>query len=203
MDRRTLLVTLATLPFAALPAFAQGVDVGAINSYLQGMRTAQGRFTQTNPDRSTQTGTFYLAKPGKIRFEYDKAKGASKGAMVVADGAWVAVYDPKSNRNPTRYTLDRTPLSLLLRDRLSLAEPGMVQGATRDATGTDITVVDPRTPKEGRMVMSFSDQPIQLRQWAITTKTGQTTRVALTDLTTGVSLDRSLFNIELATANYR
>ncbi len=53
------------------------------------------------------------------------------------------------------------------------------------------------------MVMSFSEQPIQLRQWAITTKTGQTTRVALTDLTTGVQLDRSLFNIELATANYR
>ena len=77
--------------------------------------------------------------------------------MVIADGAWVAVFDPKSNRNPTRYTLDRTPLSLLLRDRLSLAEPGMVQGATRDAAGTDITVVDPRTPKEGRMVMSFSD----------------------------------------------
>ena len=72
-------------------------------AYLQGLRSAQGRFTQTNPDRSTQTGSFYLQKPGRIRFEYDKPKGA----MVIADGKWVGVFDPKSNRNPTRYPLDK------------------------------------------------------------------------------------------------
>jgi len=123
--------------------------------------------------------------------------------MVIADGNWVGVFDPKSNRNPTRYPLDKTPLSLLLRDRLSLTEPGLVQGATRDARGTDITVVDPRAPKEGRMVMSFADDPVALRQWVVTTRTGQTTRVALDQLRTGVQLDRSLFNIELAAASYR
>jgi outer membrane lipoprotein-sorting protein len=198
MHRRTLLLALAALPLA-LPALAEGVNVSAINSYLQGLRSARGRFTQTNPDRTTQTGTFYLQKPGRIRFEYDRPKGA----MVIADGSWVGVFDPKSNRNPTRYPLDKTPLSLLLRDRLSLTEPGLVQGATRDARGTDITVVDPRTPKEGRMVMSFTDDPVQLRQWVVTTKTGQSTRVALEQLRTGVQLDRSLFNIELAAASYR
>ena len=198
MDRRTLLLSLAALPLA-LPALAQGVNVSAINSYLTGLRSAQGRFTQTNPNRTTQTGTFYLQKPGRIRFEYD----APKGAMVIADGTWVGVFDPKSNRNPTRYPLDKTPLSLLLRDRLSLTEPGLVQGATRDARGTDITVVDPRAPREGRMVMSFADNPVALRQWVVTTKAGQTTRVALEQLKTGVKLDRSLFNIELAAASYR
>ena len=198
MNRRTLLLALAALP-VALPARAQSVNVSAVNTYLTGLRSAQGRFTQTNPDRTTQTGTFYLQKPGRIRFEYDKPKGA----MVIADGRWVGVFDPKSNRNPTRYPLDKTPLSLLLRDRLSLTEPGLVQGATRDARGTEITVVDPRMPKEGRMVMSFTDSPIALSQWVITTKAGQTTRVALDDVRTGVQLDRSLFNIELAAASYR
>lgn len=198
MDRRTLLLGLAALPLA-LPAFAQGVNVSAINSYLQGLRSAQGRFTQTNPNRSVQTGSFYLQKPGRIRFEYDKPKGA----MVVADGQWVGVFDPKSNRNPTRYPLDKTPLSLLLRDRLSLSEPGLVQGATRDARGTHITVVDPRAPKEGRMVMTFSENPVQLREWVVTTKTGQSTRVVLDQYRAGVQLDRSLFNVELAAADYR
>jgi outer membrane lipoprotein-sorting protein len=199
MDRRTLLLVLAALPFAARPAAAQAVNVSAINAYLVGMRSAEGRFRQTNPNGSSQTGRFFLSKPGRIRFEYD----SPKGAMVIADGAWVGVFDPKSNRNPTRYPLDRTPLSLLLRDRLSLAEPGLVLGATRDADGTDITVVDPRTPQEGRMVMSFTDNPIRLRQWEITTKAGQRTRVALTDFTTGVSVNPSLFNIELAATKYR
>ena len=175
------------------------MNVGPINSYLQSLRSAKGRFRQTNPNGSVQTGTFYLQKPGRIRFEYDKPDGA----MVIADGTWVGVFDPKSNRNPTRYPLAKTPLSLLLRDRLSLAEPGLVLGATRGADGTDITVVDPRAPQEGRMRMRFADNPIRLRQWEITTKAGQRTSVALTELTTGVAIDPSLFNIELATANYR
>ena len=200
MNRRALLALLAALPLAAgLPARAAGVNVSAINSYLLGLRSAQGRFRQTNPNGSTQTGRFYLAKPGRIRFEYDQPKGA----MVIADGEWVGVFDPKSNRNPTRYPLSKTPLSLLLRDRISLAEPGLVLGATRDAGGTDITVVDPRAPGEGRMVMSFSDDPIALKQWEITTKTGQRTRVALTEFQPGVAINGSLFNIELAASEYR
>jgi len=197
MDRRSLLLALALLPLAR-PA-AAAVDVSAVERYLVGLRSAQGHFRQTNPNGSTQSGTFYLAKPGRIRFEYDQPKGA----MVIADGSWVGVFDPKSNRNPTRYPLDKTPLALLLRDRLSLTEPGLVLGATQDADGTDITVVDPRAPQEGRMVMSFSTDPIRLRQWEITTKTGQRTRVALGDLTTGISVNPSLFNIELAATNYR
>lgn len=199
MDRRRLLLALAALPLAtALPAAAQ-VDVTPINRYLEALRSAKGRFRQTNPNGSTQTGTFYLAKPGRIRFEYD----SPEGAMVIADGNWVGVFDPKSNRNPTRYPLSKTPLSLLLRDRISLREPGMVLGATRDAAGTHITVVDPRAPSEGRLVMSFAEDPVLLRQWEVLTRTGQRTRVALTDLETGGSVDRGLFNIELAATNYR
>ena len=71
------------------------------------------------------------------------------------------------------------------------------------AGGTEITVVDPRAPQEGRMVMTFGEDPITLRSWTITTKTGARTRVDLQSLEPAPSLDRSLFNIELATANYR
>lgn len=199
MNRRSLLAALALLPLSPAFVAAQAVDAAPIEAHLRSLRTAQGRFRQTNPNGSTQAGRFYLAKPGRIRFEYDEPKGA----MVIADGTNVGVFDPKSNRNPTRYPLASTPLSLLLRDSLSLTEPGLVLGATRDAAGTHITVVDPRNPDQGQMVMSFSTDPVRLRQWAITTRTGQRTEVVLEDLTTGISLDRNLFNIELATANLR
>ena len=190
---RSLLAALALVPLA-LPARAQSVDVTAVNQYLVGLQSATGRFRQENPNGSVQTGTFWLQKPGRIRFEYD----TPKGAMVIADGTWVGVFDPKSNRGPTRYPLSKTPLSILLRDNVSLREPGMVLGATEDADGIHITVVDPRAPQEGRMVMTFSDAPITLQAWEITTKTGQRTRVVLSDMTTGGSFARTLFNIELA-----
>lgn len=193
MNRRSLLAALALVPLA-LPARAQAVDVTAVNQYLLGLTSATGRFRQENPNGSVQTGSFWLQKPGRIRFEYD----APKGAMVIADGSWVGVFDPKSNRGPTRYPLSKTPLSILLRDNVSLREPGMVLGATEDDDGIHITVVDPRAPQEGRMTMTFTDAPITLRAWEITTKAGQRTRVELSDMTTGGSFARTLFNIELA-----
>jgi outer membrane lipoprotein-sorting protein len=199
MYRRMLLLALATLPLvAAVPAAAQGVNVSAINSYLRGLRTASGAFRQVNPNGSVQTGRFYMARPGRIRFEYD----APRGSLVVADGSWVGVFDPKSNRNPQRYPLSKTPLSLLLRDDISLAEKGLVLGAERDKQGMHVTVVDPRQPQEGRIVMSFAEDPIALRGWTVTTKTGQRTQVTVSDLRTGMTFDRGLFNIELATANH-
>ena len=199
MNRRSLLAALAALPLFTGAAAAQGVDVSAIEAYLRALRSAEGTFRQQNPNGSTQTGRFYLQKPGRIRFEYD----SPQGAMVIADGINVAVFDPKSNRVSQRYPLSRTPLSLLLRENLSLREPGMVQGATRDATGVQITVVDPRTPNEGRMMMSFAESPVALTQWVILTKAGQRTALALTAMKTNVALDRSLFNIELAEAKLR
>lgn len=199
MNRRYFLAALAALPVFAGAAAAQGVDVSAIDAYLRSLRTAEGGFRQTNPNGSIQTGRFYLSKPGRIRFEYD----APKGAMVIADGINVAVFDPKSTRVSSRYPLGRTPLSLLLRDNLSLREPGMVQGATRDANGVNLTVVDPRMPGEGRLILTFSENPVALKQWVVTTKAGQRTAVAVTGLMTGDALDRSLFNIELAEAKLR
>lgn len=200
--RSVLSIALGSLALTLagpLAATAQQVDATAINAYLMALRSGQGTFRQTNSNGSVQTGTFYLAKPGRIRFEYD----TPPGAMVIADGSWVAVFDPKSNRNPTRYPLSSTPLGLLLRDRISLAEPGLVQGATRDSTSTRITVADPQNLKAGRMVMSFSNDPIALTSWEITPETGARTRVDILSLTPGVVPNRSLFNIELATAAYR
>ena len=53
------------------------------------------------------------------------------------------------------------------------------------------------------MRMSFAPAPVRLLRWQITTKAGQRTEVALTELATGVAIDPSLFNIELATAALR
>jgi outer membrane lipoprotein-sorting protein len=198
MNRRAFLLAVAALPFAEAAA-AQGVDVSGIDAYLQGLRSAEGGFRQTNPNGSTQTGRLFLSRPGRARFEYDRPKGA----MVIADGAEVAVFDPRSTRVANRYPLRRSPLSLLLRDDVSLREPGLVIGATRDARGTHVTVVDPRAPAEGRLVMTFAGEPPALREWVLTTRAGERTAVTLDGLRTGVTLDAALFDIDLAAAQLR
>ncbi len=198
MQRRAFLAGLAALPFLAAPLSAQ-VNAAPIEAYLRSLRSARGRFRQRNANGSVQTGTFHLLKPGRIRFEYDQPEGA----MVIADGTMVGVFDPKSNRNPTRYPLSRTPLHLLLRNELSLREPGLVLGATEDGNGIHITVTDPRRPEEGRMRMTFSRDPVALREWVVTPANGRSTAVSILEMQTGVEVARTLFNIELEAQRYR
>ncbi len=55
---------------APLAAAAQQLSLNEISGYLNQLRTAKGDFTQINDDGSISTGTIYIKRPGKVRFEY-------------------------------------------------------------------------------------------------------------------------------------
>ena len=54
----------------AVPASAQQLSLDDLSSYLNQLQTAQGGFTQINLDGTISTGTIYIKRPGRIRFEY-------------------------------------------------------------------------------------------------------------------------------------
>ena len=56
---------------APLAAAAQQLSLNEISGYLNQLRTAEGDFTQINDDGSISTGTIYIKRPGKVRFEYN------------------------------------------------------------------------------------------------------------------------------------
>src|SRR5262245_49351010 len=58
-------------PRAPLTDVQKG-DLKRVSDYLNTIKSVQGRFTQIAADGRTAQGTFYLRKPGRIRFEYDK-----------------------------------------------------------------------------------------------------------------------------------
>src|SRR5689334_7706037 len=59
---------------AIRPSFSENdrTDLKRISAYLNTLRSVQGRFTQVNADGKTEQGQFYLKKPGRVRFEYEK-----------------------------------------------------------------------------------------------------------------------------------
>ena len=79
---------------AAFPATAEKLPLNAISSYLNSLKTAQGDFTQINDDGSISTGTIYIKRPGKVRFEYN----APDTGIVIAGSNTVVIYDKKSNQ---------------------------------------------------------------------------------------------------------
>lgn len=192
MKTLRLLVAALILPLMALPAYAQQLSLAEVSAYLNGLQTAQGGFTQINPDGTISTGTIYIKRPGRVRFEY----APPERALVVAGGGQVAIFDPRSNTGPDRYPLNQTPLNIILERNVDLTRARMVTGHTSDGTTTTITAQDPAHPEYGNIQLVFTANPVELRQWIVTDDVGEQTTVILNDLVKGGSIGDAQFNIE-------
>ncbi|MCW5963405.1 MAG: outer membrane lipoprotein carrier protein LolA [Bryobacterales bacterium] len=88
-----------------------------IETRYNAVKTLQVDFTQVfrfGPRSRTESGTLFLQKPGKMRWEY----GDPEGKLFLSDGKFVYLYSPSTNvveRTPFRATDDlRAPLAFLL-----------------------------------------------------------------------------------------
>lgn len=195
VSRRTTLALLAALPFAA-PAQAQEVLV-EVSKYLNQLNSVTGRFTQINSDGSRSTGTYYLARPGRLRFEYDGG-----AAMVIADGVNIAVFDAKSNATVQRYPIGQTPLRFLLRKNIDLTERDLVTGTGSKDGFTSVRLQDPDAPADGSMTLVLRNSPPTLTQWTVREKSGQQTTVVLETMERVSGMSGTLFNIGSAARTF-
>ena len=189
------LKTLALAPVLCLalafPALAEKIPLNEISRYLNSLKTAQAEFTQVNGDGSISTGTVFIHRPNRVRFEYKGDK-----TLVLASAGQVAVFDGKSRSAPQQYPLSKTPLSLILAPNVNLGQARMVTGYAEKKNTTVVTAQDPQHPEYGNIQMVFSANPTQLRQWVVTDEAGTRTTVILGDMKTGVSFPPSKFAIE-------
>ena len=175
---------------APLAAAAQQLSLGEISGYLNQLRTVKGDFTQINDDGSISSGTIYIKRPGKVRFEYN----APDSGLVIAGANTVVIYDKKSNQPAETYPLARTPLSIILAENVDLGRAKMVTGHSYDGTATTVTAQDPANPQYGNIQMKFTGNPVQLRQWIINDGNGSATTVVLGDMQVGGNIANSLFD---------
>ncbi len=189
---RAILAPLILL-LLALPASAQQLSLNEISRYLNSLQSVRSEFTQINPDGTISTGTVYIRRPGRMRFEYAKPDDT----LVIAGAGTVAVFDGGSNISaPEQYPLAQTPLNLILERNVDLSRRGMVTGHNYDGTATTVTAQDPAHPEYGSIQLKFTDEPVELRQWIVTDSGGNRTTVALGPLRPGGNLSARLFSIE-------
>lgn len=217
MLRRTALAGLAALMLAA-PAMAQDqlrarLPVTAIvptdatrvelqgddrntaltqaNRVLNSVQRLQGHFAQISPDGSRANGTFYLQRPGKLRFEYDPPATL----LIVSDGSVVALRD-RALRTTDRTPLRATPLNLILRNEVNLSRDARIVRVGRQGDWLMITARDRSGQTDGSIQLNFFGANAELRSWDVVDATGARTRVTLSDTTQPASFAQSLFRLE-------
>lgn len=186
------LVTAAFAFFAmTVQALSAPASLDEISDYLETLKSVSAEFVQQNPDGSQSTGTMFLKRPGKLRFEYV----GENSPLVMIGGGQVAVFDPLSNEPPFRFPVSQTPFAPVIGRSVDIGNTRFETHLMESGTFTILNVQDPRYAEYGYVSLVFDTAPLQLRQWVVVDGAGQQTAIALTQIKTGVSIKNSIFNI--------
>ena len=176
-----LFAVAATWPMAAPASTSLASEDSALVSkavgYLEGLTSAKGRFEQTDARGETTTGTFFLQRPGRARFDYDPPSGLA----IASNGFKVTVVNRRL-KTIESYPLGLTPLGLFLARNIRLDQGVFVSAVDRTASGFIVTARDARKRTQGSIALSFSNQPMRLQGWVVTNAQGQSVRMRLADL---------------------
>lgn len=198
LNRRAALLALAAalaLPAAAAAAAPRAAlsaedraDIARVEAYLNSVRTLRARFLQIADNGGTAEGTLYLARPGRLRVEYDPPVPI----LMVSNGGFLIHYD-KELKSVAHLPINSTPAGFLVREDVKLSGDVAVTRVERGPGSLRVTLVQSDDPQAGRLTLVFSERPFALTNWQVVDAQGSTTRVALIDPRTDVSLDPALF----------
>jgi outer membrane lipoprotein-sorting protein len=166
--------------------------VDRVSSYLSRVHVMSGSFAQIAADGRRSSGTFYVQKPGKVRFEYDPPSPID----IIADGSSVVVRDRKLATQDL-YPLSQTPLRFLLADKIDLLRDTHVTSVTADELFVSIVVEEKQALiGTSRLMMMFDAKNLELRQWVVTDPQGFDTTIAVSNLDSNRRPDPALFRID-------
>lgn len=167
---------------------AQPPSIKRVEQYLQNLTTARARFLQTAPNGAQSIGTFYLNRPGKLRFEYDDPIED----FVVADGYFIYFYDAELGEQ-SNAPIGQTLADFLLRPGIKLSGDITVTEIKRGAKLLQVTLVQTDDPGSGSITLGFEENPMKLKKWRVTDPMGSITEIELFKLESDISLEDNLF----------
>jgi outer membrane lipoprotein-sorting protein len=163
-----------------------------IADHFSNVRTMSGEFVQFGPRGEQTGGKFFIERPGKIRFNYDPPAAF----RVISDGKSVVLNNQKL-KTWDLYPLSKTPLKMLLDDRIDLSGD-KVTSVKEDDDLTTIKLSDKSVFGNSTLTMMFDPKSFELRQWTITDAQGKDTTVMIFNVREGVKFAADTFKIDYA-----
>ncbi len=179
------------IPVATALTPAERAQIGEINSFLNSFSTLKGDFTQVSPRGRVSTGRVFIAKPGRMRFEYTPPHPL----VIVSDGTWVAIRNSAKDK-VDYYPLSKTPLKLVLAKNVDLLRDARVQRVERREGYVVVTLTAQDKGVPGSLMLIYDPVAKVLRQWTVIDPQGRRTTITLSQLVKDVRMDKRLFRVK-------
>ena len=182
---------MATATIATPTAFANDKKqaIEAISNHFKTVPTMTGEFVQFGPNGEQTGGQFLIKRPGKIRFNYENPSPIT----VVSNGRTLAVENKKL-KTTNYYPLNKTPLSLLLSNKIDIKNKSI----RKVEAGDDVTTVvmgDKKIFGDSEITLLFDPQSQDLRQWTIKDAQGKETSVMIFNVKKNVKISNTKFAV--------
>jgi outer membrane lipoprotein carrier protein len=165
--------------------------VTKVSRYFNELANLRGTFVQTTSDNKRMRGTFFVKRPGRLRFEYNRPSRQ----LIVSDGKMLAIQDLEVHSDD-RIGLDQTPFRLLLRQDVDLLRDASIVDVQEMEDLIIVALQDksPDAPGQIRLFMTKTPE-LELREWVTTDSHGADTRVEVANLARPEDLDLELFRV--------
>ena len=206
MRRRSVLALIAVA--AALPAtkvLAEGeprrltqdeIDlINQVSAHNSAITTMVGRFLQVDTQGQRIEGTFYLERPGKIRFRY--APPSRQEILSIGNGFYVIDREAKTQY---AYPQDKVPLRQFLDSNIDLLHAGLV-AISQSAGYLELTLEDDTPVGTVKVALVFDKESQDLVQWVLTNPDGSDLTFSIYDVQKGVDIPKATFYLNIGDYN--
>ncbi|MAR79628.1 MAG: hypothetical protein CMM18_05310 [Rhodospirillaceae bacterium] len=186
-----LIFLFVVFMFFSSQIFAKNNDeiISKIENYFNNINTLQAEFIQIDHYGNSKSGVLRMAKPGKIRFEYDKPSSI----IIISDGQYIIFFDKKLGQI-NRIPKNKIPIKFLIDDKFSFKKNEiLIKNLNYDGNVISITIKDNKNHFSGDLTLLFEDKPLVLRQWIIQDSQGFTTKVSLQEISTDIVINDTYF----------
>jgi outer membrane lipoprotein-sorting protein len=201
LSRRGFVTGVTAMALGSLtgvPALAQGnASAQKIADHFSSVKTMMGEFVQFGPRGEQTGGKFFIERPGKLRFNFEDPSPI----RVIADGKNVVIGNLKL-KTWDIYPLSKTPLSLLLSDKIDLQNQ-TVRDVKEESDLITIVLGNKSIFGDSTITMMFDPKTYDLRQWTITDLQNKETSVMIYNVQNGTQFDDKVFQIDYQAVHRR
>ncbi|MCE3233679.1 MAG: lipoprotein chaperone [Rickettsiaceae bacterium] len=206
MSKKIYSIILALSLLIANFAFAEGqtissnkADIARVEQYLNNIKTFVSPFTQVDASGAKSDGTFYLSRPGKLRWEYNPPTPV----LIIAKGSLLTYYDSELDQ-VSHVGLEDSLSGFLTREVISFSDKDIdVLKVARSNNNISITIKQKQKAGEGELTLIFDQAKPELKQMVIVDSIGKTTTVNFETIVYDKQLGKELFVLPKIKRNRR
>lgn len=193
-----LFIALFPTATAVQAAPTQPEMINKIENHLNSVGSMKADFTQISADGGVSNGTFFMVRPGRLRWQYEPPVPL----LIIGSKGKIQYHDLELD-TVSYVDMDETLAGLMARGDIKLTDADIVVKSYTNTNGViRIQLQKKGKPEDGSLTLVLNENPMELRKFEVIDGSNQKTTISLNNTIYDVKLSDKLFEFEKKQTSY-